>query len=301
MSNALEYPKEYLNLTYTLTCGQAFRWKLDDEGWWSAAVGEKVLRVREADSGFLWETYPDNADDKLFYDYFRLQDDIAAIYAYLSDSDEHVSELITRYAGLRIVRQDPYEAIFSYVCSTANSVPRISNAVDQLSKRYGSHIATVGGREHYSFPDIKSFAEADDNEIAKIGGLGWRGPNIAMVARQILDRPSGWLESLRDAAYTEAKSELMDLRGIGAKIADCICLFALDKDEAVPVDTHIRQVAVRYFMPELKTKTITPAGYDKIVQVFWKMFGSYAGWAQEFLYYEDLLRTRKERAILPAR
>jgi len=301
MSNILEYPKEYLNLTYTLTCGQAFRWKLDDEGWWSAPVKGKVLRIKETGSSFLWETYPDSADYELLQDYFRLQDDVAAIYAHLADSDEHMRELIGRFAGLRIVRQDPYEAIFSYVCSTANSVPRISNAVDQLSKRYGSHIVTVGGREHYSFPGLMSFAEADDNEIAKIGGLGWRGPNIAMVARQILNSPGGWLESLRNAAYAEAKSELMSLRGIGAKIADCICLFALDKDEAVPVDTHIRQVAVRYFMPELKTKTITPAAYDKIVQVFWEKFGKYAGWAQEYLYYEDLLRTRKERAIPPAR
>ncbi|MEN6371672.1 MAG: DNA glycosylase [Armatimonadota bacterium] len=295
MSDLLNYPREYLNLAYTLACGQAFRWQLDDDNWWSAPVRRKLIRIKEDDSGFLWETYPSDAGLELITDYFRLNDDVPAIYKHLSASDTHMSELICRFRGLRIVRQDPYETTLSYICSTANSVSRISSAIERFSRRYGRHITTIGGREHYSFPTVESLAEADPDELSAVGNLGWRGANIVDVARQILSRPPGWLESLRDASYGEAKSELMNIRGIGAKIADCICLFALDKDEAVPVDTHIRQVAVRYFMPELKTKTITPAAYNKIVQVFWNKFGNYAGWAQEFLYYEDLLRTRAVR------
>ncbi|MEN6521301.1 MAG: DNA glycosylase [Armatimonadota bacterium] len=295
MSGILDYPKEYLNLAYTLTCGQAFRWRLDDDNWWSAPVREKLVRIKESDSGFLWETYPADAGLELLTDYFRLQDDVSAVYTHLAGSDAHMSELISRFNGLRIVRQDPYETTLSYICSTANSVPRISNAIERFSRRYGSYIVTIGGRAYYSFPTVESLAEADPDELSAVGNLGWRGANIVSVAKQIIARPAGWLESLRHASYLEAKSELMGIRGIGAKIADCICLFALDKDEAVPVDTHIRQVAVRYFMPELKAKTITPAAYNKIVQVFWELFGIYAGWAQEFLYYEDLLRTRAVR------
>jgi N-glycosylase/DNA lyase len=168
-------------------------------------------------------------------------------------------------------------------------------AIEALSERYGRFIAEVGGRAHHAFPEPEAFLAANPDDLAGMGSLAWRGPNIAMVAKQILERPPGWLDSLRTADYPEAKKELMALRGIGAKIADCVCLFALDKDRAVPVDTHIRQVAERYYMPEIKLKTITPAAYERISTAFFEKFGVWAGWAQEFLFYEDLQRTRKQR------
>jgi len=288
MALAVDYPKNFLNLTYTLTCGQAFRWRIDAEGWWAAPVRGRVIRIKEADSGFLWQTLPGEPDAALVSDYFRLDDDIAAIYSHLASSDEHVSELVERFRGLRLVRQDPEETILSFVCSTANSVPRITAAIEELSRRYGRPIIEAGGLKHYSFPETAALASAGPDDLARVGSLGWRGPNIVLVAQQILSRPRGWLGSLRSLSYEEAKAELLTLRGIGRKIADCVCLFALDKDEAVPVDTHIRQAAERLYLPDLRTKTITPAAYDKIVQVFREKFDGYAGWAQEFLYYEDI-------------
>ncbi|MBI2842212.1 MAG: hypothetical protein HYX78_02305 [Armatimonadetes bacterium] len=292
----LDYPKQYLNLRYTLTCGQAFRWRLDNEGFWSAPVRGKVIRIKESSDGFLWETLPGEPYLALLRSCFRLDTDVPSIYSHLARSDEHVSELIERFSGLRLLRQEPEECLLSYICSTANSVPRIMKAIDELSRKYGSLIADAGGCAHYSFPTSAALASANPDDLAATAGLGWRGPNIAMVAKQIIDRPAGWLESLRGLDYRQAKADLLTLRGVGAKIADCALLFAFDKDEAVPVDTHIRQVAVRYYMPELKTKTITPKAYDRILSVFWDKFGPYAGWAQEFLYYEDLLRSRDRLA-----
>lgn len=295
MIQHIDYPREYLNLVYTLTCGQAFRWKLDDDGYWAAPVCGKVVRTKEDETGFLWETIPGDPDAALLSDYFRLNDDIRAIYSHLSQSDGHVADLIDRYHGLRLLRQNPEETILSYVCSTANSVPRISRSIERFSQKYGQFIAEVGGRDHYSFPTVNALASADPTELTNIGGLGWRGSNIVMVAKQMLDHGEGWLDGLRSVSYHEAKRELLALRGIGSKIADCVCLFSLDKDEAVPVDTHIRQVAVRYYMPGLTTKTITASAYEKIVGVFREKFGEYAGWAQELLYYEDLMRGRRAR------
>lgn len=294
MSNQLlEYPKEYLNLFFTLTCGQSFRWRQDEEGWWGAPVKGQILRIREEENGFLWQTAPDDGNYELLSECFRLDTDIPQIYRHLESSDEHMALLINRFQGLRILRQDPEETVLSYMCSTANSVPRIMTAIEALSRKYGNLIGKVGGREYFSFPSAEVFAEADLDDLYNTAGLCWRGQNVSYVAKQILDRPSGWLNSLRSKNYKDAKSELVEFRGIGEKIADCVCLFALDKDEAVPVDTHIRQVAVRYYMPDLKTKTITTSAYTKIVSVFQEIFGDYAGWAQEFLFYEDLLRGRK--------
>jgi N-glycosylase/DNA lyase len=265
---------------------------LDSEGWWAGPVLDKLIRIRRHGKGFEWETYPEEHDEALIIRYFRLDDDVAGIYSDLADRDEHMAALLRRYQGLRLVRQDPTETLLSYICSAANSVPRISRAIKELSRKYGRLIISVGGQEHYSFPSVQSLADADPDELAKTGPLAFRGRNLALVVQQLLTREPDWLNSLRFTSYEHAKSELLTLRGVGAKIADCVCLFSLDKDAAVPVDTHIRQVAARYFMPDLKTKTITPAAYDRIVRVFWTKFGRYAGWAQEYLYLEDLSRRR---------
>lgn len=297
MPEFLEYPTHLLNLHYTLACGQAFRWRHDREGYWAAPVRGKVIRIKETDGGFLWETLPGESDYGLLSETFRLDDDIEAIYCELSAADDHLAELIRdRFQGLRLLRQDPTETLLSYVCSTANSVPRIMKAIDELSAKYGKLIIEVGGRVHHAFPEPKAFIAANPEDLWNTGSLAWRGPNIASVAKQVLERPHGWPDSLRTADYAQAKAELMELRGIGAKIADCVCLFALDKDQAVPVDTHIRQVAERYLMPGLKLKTITPSAYGKIAQAFWDRYGRWSGWAQEFLFYEDLLRARKRHA-----
>ena len=113
-----------------------------------------------------------------------------------------------------------------------------------------------------------------------------------MVAEQIQERGEGWLASLRSLSYPDARSALLGIHGVGRKIADCACLFSLDKDEAIPVDTHVRQLAHRLFLPQMEAKTVTENVYRRIVEVFIERYGRYAGWAQEFLFYEDLLRTR---------
>jgi N-glycosylase/DNA lyase len=297
MSEFLPIPKHHLNLHFTLACGQAFRWRHDCELFWTAPVGGKVIRVKEVDDGILWETIPGEPDYGLFSSTFRLDDDIERIYGDLSSADFHLAELVNdKFAGLRLLRQDPTEALLSYVCSTVNSVPRIQRAIEELSEKYGRFIVECAGRRHYAFPEPEAFISADPEDLWNTGSLAWRGPNIAAVARQLQERPDGWLESLREASHEAARTELMTLRGIGAKIADCVCLFALDKDQAVPVDTHIRQVAERFFMPEIKLKTITAAAYRRIENAFWERYGQWSGWAQEFLFYEDLLRARKRHA-----
>lgn len=288
----LEYPRDLLDLRYTLACGQAFRWSVDNEGWWAAPVKGKIIRIKECDDGFLWDTLPGAPDFSIVADYFRLDTDVNKIYEHLAASDIHLERLVAKYRGLRLVRQDPEETLLSFICSTANSVPRIMAGIEALSAKYGDFIDEIAGRRYYSFPSATKLAAADPVDLYATGGLVWRATNVGKVAQQILGHSQDWFASLRAAEYLEAKGELLSIHGVGEKIADCVCLFALDKDNAVPVDTHIRQVAVRYYMPELKTKTITTAAYAKIMRVFHERFGPYAGWAQEFLFYEDLLRGR---------
>ncbi len=278
-----------LDLDLTLSCGQAFRWRKRKDGIWAGVVRDKLVELDIRDGVLYWRTSP-HSDQALVEDYLRLDDDVNAIYSTLSEMDDHLSALIARFKGLRILRQDPFEALYSFVCSAANNIPRIMNAVEELAVTYGDLVCELGGSCYYAFPVTKAIAGADPVPLHNTKTLGFRGRLIKGVAKELLIRGENWLPFLRNVSYSEAKSSLVELPGVGAKIADCVCLFALNKDEAVPVDTHIRQIAHKLFLPELKTKTLTDGVYRCITNVFSQRYGKYAGWAQQFLYYEDLIR-----------
>ncbi len=287
-----------LNLKHTLTPGQSFRWKEDEFGRWTGVVADRVVRLWREGPDIRFETFPGGPDDGLVIDYLRLDVDLQKLYADFSAADEHIRGAIERFKGLRVVRQDPEEMLLSYICTAANSVPRISAAIEEMSRRYGRPIAEVDGRVYYSFPTAEALAAASPDDLASLCGLGFRGANLNSVAKQVLAHPPGWAVSLRGKSYEEAREELLGIRGVGCKIADCVLLFSMDKDQAFPVDTHIRKVAVQYYLPEFKQKTLTPAVYQAIVDFFQRKFGRYAGWAQEYLFYDDLLTHEPKEQVL---
>ncbi|MCE5324169.1 hypothetical protein LLG46_12760 [bacterium] len=280
-----------LDLDLTMTCGQAFRWHKRG-GVWSGVVKDKLMELDIKDGSLLWRTYP-HSDRPLVEEYLRLNDDVNAIYAELGKSDPHLAELTERFHGLRLLRQDPTEALFSFVCSAANNIPRIMGAVETLAVTYGELVCELGGSCYYAFPTPEAIASADPAALHNNKALGFRGRLVRNVALEIVKRGSGWLSSLREASYADDKQVLLELPGVGPKIADCVCLFSLDKDEAVPVDTHVRQLAHRLFLPDLKARTITDNVYRCISCTFGSRYGKYAGWAQQFLYYEDLMKTNE--------
>lgn len=292
--NTLHLNGQPLNLDFTLACGQAFRWRKLEDGVWSGVVRDKLMELKVDNGSLLWRTYPEQGL-ALVEDYLRLGDDVNDIYSTLSESDSYLAEQIQRFYGLRLLRQDPYETLLSFICSAANSIPRIMRAIESLSAKYGELVCEKDGLCYYAFPDVDRFAYADKQDLEQTESLHFRGSNLKTVAQQILDRGEGWLADLRRVSYSEAKSELLTIRGVGAKIADCVCLFSLDKDEAVPVDTHVKQLAQRLFLPEITAKSITDAVYRRVVNAFEERYGQYAGWAQQFLYYDDLLRSRARR------
>ena len=290
----LQISPDELNLAHTLTPGQAFRWKEDELRRWTGVVRRRVVRVWRVGNNLNYEVVP-KGDGGFLSDYFRLDVKLDALYREFVQADEHIGRAIDRFRGLRVLRQEPEETLLSYICSTANSVSRITKAIERLSNRYGEQIA---GTDERSFPTAEALAKAEPDELAKVSGIGFRAANLNCVARQLIERPEGWLESLRQADYEEARRELTGLRCVGMKIADCALLFSLDKDQAVPVDSHIRHIAVRNYLPEFMQKTLTEKVYRQIADFFQQRFGRYAGWAQEYLYYDDLLRHQPEERIL---
>lgn len=281
----IDIPRESLDLRFTLDCGQAFRWHEDADGSWTGVTRGRAIRLKREGPVVAGDVYPPVADPADFLaTYLRLDVDLGALYGSFGAIDDWIAEAIVRFSGLRLLDQDPEETLLSYVCSTANSVPRISKAVREMSRIYGRLIGVIDGKPYHSFPTPESLAEASPVVLREECGLGWRGDNLRSVAAALARLPAGWLEGLRGLPYPEAKERLTRIRGVGAKIADCVCLFALRKDEAVPVDTHIWAVARELFGARVPTTTLTPGTYEAIARMYVERYGRYAGWAQEYLY-----------------
>ena len=281
---SLDVGEKLLSLPYTLGCGQAFRWKLHAD-WWVGVVRGHAVRLRREGGTVIGQVYPRRPDAAAFVaSYLRLEVDLDRLYGDFASADPWIAGAVASFSGLRVLNQEPQETLLSYVCSTANSVPRISGAVEEMSRRYGRPIGSLEGEQFYAFPSTLALAEAPEQELWKECGLGWRGGNLKRVAKELLGKPEGWPEQLRSLPYGEAKARLMELRGIGAKIADCVCLFSLGKDEAVPVDTHIWAVAREIFDARVTTRSLTPATYELVASLYQERYGPFAGWAQEYLY-----------------
>ena len=200
---------------------------------------------------------------------------------------------MSAFAGLRIIRQDPVECLFSFLCSSAAPLYRIRRTIAALCREYGDAWPSgeVGGLEHFAFPPVNRLAEANIPHLAR-QGLGYRARYIKDTAQQIMENGGPlWLLGLRRRPYPEAKAALMTLPGVGEKIADCVCLFSLDKDDAIPVDTHVRKIANHHYLsshPQPNTKTLTAKSYAFIGDTLRAEFGPMAGWAQQYLFFEDL-------------
>jgi N-glycosylase/DNA lyase len=279
------------NLDATLCCGQTFRW--DKQGqWWYGVVMGKAFKIRQTSSELEFE----NADADFVKDYFGLRDDLPRILLQIG-KDKQINGAIEMLRGLRILRQDPWECLISYICATYKNIAAIKGMLLNLSKKFGDK-TTLNGYDFYTFPTLENLAKASASELAKCG-LGYRAKYVHETAR-IVQENGFDLERLKRMPYEKAKAQLLDLPGVGLKVADCILLFSLDKLEAFPVDVWIRRVILRhysdFFPSEFITKmsnkkSLTDREYEKLNLFGTQYFGKYAGYAQEYLYHHE--RTNK--------
>ena len=285
------------NLTTTLRSGQSFRWSRDESGYWWGAIGESVVGLFQAenqpDSPLYWQTYPDSGDVELIEDYFRLDVDLDRLYASWIEAEPAMKEAVVQFRGLRILRQPPIECFFGFQCATCNTVVKIERSVRKLAERYG-RMAVVSADfpaslNFHHFPTLQTLSEADES-LLRADLWGFRAPRVINLARRLLEHPEDWLQQLRSRPHLEVREALSQMHGIGSKLADCIALFSLDKDEATPVDTHVWKITCKLFLPELSGKSLTPKVYDAVTKAWQSRFGSHAGWAQQYLFFAELGR-----------
>lgn len=287
MWRALGVPPEELRCDVTLTCGQSFRWKAVDPDVWRGVIGSHVVFLYQTPNDVLYYTLSTEDITDLLIDYFQLRVPLAPLYRHWSSKDARFAQLAPAFPGLRVLRIDPVECLFSFLCSSANNIARITRMVNALCAQYGAKIAEVDGEPQYQFPTVEALAQASEAELVALG-FGYRARLVVQAARELCHRGTDWLYDLRSAPYQQAHEALITIPGIGHKIADCICLFALDKPQAIPVDRHVWQIALRYYLPNLQYRSLTKHAYQMVGDCFRERFGAHAGWAHNVLFAAEL-------------
>ncbi len=267
---------QQFSLDQTLGCGQVFRWDCADDGWWYGVIGERVIRIRQVGTRLTFKGAPAS----FITHYFSLDVDLLPILASI-DRDPFIHTAISQCTGLRLIRQPKWECLVSYICSTNSNIPTIRRRIASIAQQFGKAIE-FEGNTYYAFPEPSSISCRE--HILPDCRLGYRTPYVLDTACEITD-VNQWEDTISALPFEKARRELMKLKGVGPKAADCILLFAFQKYEAFPVDIWIRRIMQENYLKTLST-TSALAGweYDTIRRFAKNHFGEYCGYAQEYLY-----------------
>tara|TARA_Y100000758_G_scaffold300673_1_gene265200 strand:+ start:752 stop:1597 length:846 start_codon:yes stop_codon:yes gene_type:complete len=266
------------DLTATLESGQAHRWEKDSDLWYSGVIDNNLVKIRQVGNYIEWHSapFPEESMIPILNKYFRFDDDLEAIYSEITQ-DRRVAEMVARYPGLRLIRQDPWECTIAFICSANSNIPRIHQVMEKMSNAFGQPI-NLSGTVRNTFPSPSELVNAGETTLRELG-LGFRAPYVDKVTRLVLEGNLN-LTALIETPYPIAKEILMGCPGIGPKISDCILVFSLEKMEAFPIDVWIRRALGDWYFSGEKTPS------NKVLQEWAQnYFGRYGGYAQQYLFH----------------
>ena len=268
---------QQFSLDRTLGCGQVFRWDRTDDGWWYGVVGRRVIRIRQEGMQIIFHGAPGSFIKK----YFSLDVDILPILASI-DQDPFIHTAIIKSDGLRLIRQPKWECLISYICSTNSNIPTIRRRIASIAERFGKTIE-FEGKTYFAFPEPSSISCRGFEDLTECR-LGYRQPYVFDTSCSVTDEKC-WEETIDRLPFEDARKELMKMKGVGPKAADCILLFAFQKYESFPVDVWIRRIMREHYLPDLPGNApLTTREYDTVRRFARNHFGIYCGYAQEYLY-----------------
>mmetsp|Transcript_7833 Transcript_7833/g.12942 ORF Transcript_7833/g.12942 Transcript_7833/m.12942 type:complete len:753 (-) Transcript_7833:49-2307(-) len=326
----LNVPPHELRPSATLTNGQCFNWMVVDtdessdainsprqSAWgthdakeWIGPLCDRVLSIKETPTTTMFRVLhgPTEGTKEYLQQYFRLETPLLPLYEEWSKADARMKKIAAAIPGVRILRQTPLECMFSFICSSNNNIPRITKMLSSFRETYGSFMMEIpiqssAGDEDsisiFSFPTLDSLGNASEEDLRAMG-LGYRAKYI-VGTRDLLQTSGGeeFLLNLRSNDDCQAvQDELTKFSGIGRKVADCVALFSLDADDAIPVDIHVQHIASRDYDPTVlgQAKSLTPTIYKRVGDLFRSRFPRRAGWAHSLLFVAEL---PSFRSVLP--
>jgi N-glycosylase/DNA lyase len=293
------------DLTATFDSGQAFRWQREASergrpalpASWLGIIGENSVRLTQTPDGIHAQTAAPVTDWNWLKHYLQTDLDLAAVLKTFPD-DEPMRAAVAACPGLRLLRQDPWECLASFILSSTKQIVQIRQIIALLCERFGEPIVpprsaglrpgvlelsvnnTPGRRpalQNFAFPTPQRLAACTEAEL-RACKMGFRAPSLLAAAREIAEGRFD-LERIRQLPHAEARAELMKLRGVGGKIADCVLLFAYGFDSAFPVDVWIERALQRLYFPRRR------ASEPRLRRFAATHFGPHAGYAQQYLFH----------------
>ena len=270
------------HLAATLDSGQVFRWRQNREAW-EGIIGGHCLQLSQRENGIHAAAARPVESWEFLREFLQTKTDLAAVLKTFPD-DEPMRRALRACRGLRLLRQDPWECLASFILSSTKQIVQIRQIIALLGERFGEPIKNCDGQTVFTFPTPQKIAAATEAEL-RACKMGFRAPSLLNAARQIAGREFD-LEQIRQLDYGQARMKLMTLRGVGGKIADCVLLFAYGYDTAFPVDVWIERALQELYFPRWR------ASAQRLRNFANTHFGPHAGYAQQYLFH--YMRTRAQ-------
>lgn len=266
-------------------CGQCFRWNREENESYTGVTTKCVINVEKTKSKIVFDAKPffkmSDADIKkhIAY-YFDLDRDYSKLRKKIASVDDNL-KVATKYGkGIRILNQELWETIISFIISANNNIPRIKGIIERMSEKYGKKIV-FNGKTYYSFPTPKELSKASVEDLRKLG-LGFRDKRIYETTKLIASGEVD-LKKLYKLNTVDARDKLLELQGVGPKVADCILLFSdLKRFDVFPIDVWVRRVMNELYIHNKDENKVSKKEIEKIAN---EKFGDYKGLAQQYLFY----------------
>lgn len=266
------------NLKYTLECGQCFRWNKIDEEYYIGVIKDRVIKIKQKGNKLYVSSDNMNNLENVIYEYFDFNTNYINIEKRISKIDENVNNAVKNTSGIHILNQDFFETLISYIISANNNIPRISKSVNLISQKYGKKII-FENKEYCLFPTPNELKNVLEEDFKKCG-VGFRARYLKHAVQDILNEKID-IKSINETSTEILKSKLLDIMGVGPKVADCILLFSCQKKDVFPIDVWVERVMTNLYFKDygraMKKK--------EILEYAQKHFGKDAGIVQQHLFY----------------
>lgn len=276
LDNSIIINSRYFDVFHTFTCGQTFRYEKNDNDFFCIA-GSKAAIFKQIENGVRVKGVSKQDFENFWLDYLDLTNDYKKINERLEKIDT-LKPILSLCSGLRILKQPLFETLISFIISANNNIPRIMKAIKGLSQRYGQK-HELEDKIYYSFPTVESLAQADVAEI-KSFGTGYRAEYIVKTAMMVAHN-NNCLKKAMKYSDNELKEFLLNFKGVGPKVSDCVMLFAYSRWKTFPTDTWIKNTASKYFIQEKDEKV------EEFTKRLIEEIGNDAGYAQQLIFHSE--------------
>ena len=262
-------------------CGQCFRWEEEPNGSYTGIVKNNVINVEKVENTITFSSFGADNLKELVTDYFDLNRKYEEIKEKLAKIDKYLANSIEYGSGIRILNQDLWETIISFIISANNNIPRIKGIINKISQKYGNKIEWKG-KDYYTFPTVESLSKASVEDLRNLG-LGFRDVRVYETTHKILEKQVDLEELHQEKDTQKVRDTLLTLSGVGPKVADCILLFStLKRFDVFPIDVWVRRVMNELYIKNEDETKVNKRDIEKLAK---EKYGNLEGLAQQYLFY----------------